>query len=65
MAASVILAVDEFFLEGAEKRFSGGVVPPHPGPSHRLYDAICSAELGGGPQRILPRFKGSLQHCFV
>ena len=65
MAASVVVSVDEFFLEGAEERLGGGVVPTHAGPSHRLADAISPAQPGGGPRRVLPRFKGSLQHCFV
>ena len=59
MAASVVGSVDEFGLEGAEKRFGGCVVPTRPGPSHRLCDAICPAELGGGPRGVLTRFKGS------
>ena len=65
MAGAVVGSVDEFFVEGAEERLGGCVVPAHPGPSHRLCDAICPAQLSGGPRRILPRFKGSLQHCLV
>ena len=58
MAASVVLAVDEFLLEGAEERLGCGVVPPHPGPAHRLADAIGPAELSGGRRGVLTRFRG-------
>ena len=65
MAALVVVSVDEFGLEGAEKRFGGGVVPAHPGPSHRLCDAICPAELGGGPRGVLGGFNWWSQHLVM
>ena len=65
MAASVVGSVDEFFLEGAEERLGGCVVPAHPGPSHRLCDAICPAQLGGGPRRVLGGFNWLSQHLVM
>ena len=65
MAGAVVVSVDEFFVEGAEERLGGCVVPAHPGPSHRLCDAICPAQLSGGPRRILGGFNRSSQHLRV
>ena len=62
MAALVVVSVDEFFVESAEKRLGGGVIPTHPGPSHRLCDAISPAQLSGSPELGLAAAVGVEYH---
>ncbi len=57
--------VDEFFLQCREKRFRWGVVPTHPGSTHRLGDAVADAQVAVVTGRVLTGFNWWSQHWLV
>ena len=57
--------VDEFCLVQANDGFGEGVVVRIPNRADRWFDAGFGEPVRVANGQILPRFKGSLQHCLV
>ena len=59
------LRADEFGLVQADDRFGEGVIVGIAHGSDRGFDAGLGETVGVADGQVLPRFKGSLQHCLV